>query len=56
MVTNMVKKLEKKVTGQKEKFNPYRLVSDEAFETNLNAIIAYYQMTKGKNHGRFKAA
>ncbi len=52
----MAKRLEKKVTEQKEKFSPYRLVNDEAFETNLNAIIAYYQMTKGKSHGRFRAA
>jgi len=56
MVNNMLKKLEKKVTGQKKRFNPFHLISDETFETNLNAIIVYYQMTRGKNHSRFRAA
>ena len=34
------------------KFNPYRLVSDEEFSTNLNAIIAYYQVVKGEARKR----
>jgi len=56
MIDNTIKKRVKEVTVQKEGFNPNRLVNDETFETNLNAIIAYYQMTKGKSHGRFRAA
>ena len=56
MVDNMVKKIEKVEMEKKEHFDPFRIVSNEVFETNLNAIIAYYQMTKGKNHGRFRAA
>jgi hypothetical protein len=31
-----------------KKFNPHRLVSNEEFSTNLNAIIAYYQVVKGE--------
>ena len=31
-----------------KRFNPYRLVSDEEFGANLNAIIAYYQIVKGE--------
>lgn len=34
-------------------FDPFRLISNETFQTNLNAIIAYYQMSKGKNSRRF---
>jgi len=32
----------------KKKFNPHRLVSDEEYGANLNAIIAYYQIVKGE--------
>ncbi len=56
MINNTVKKREKGATAQKQGFNPHHLVSDDMFEKNLNAIITYYQMTKGKSHGRFKAA
>jgi uncharacterized membrane protein len=59
MVNNIidsVKKVERAETIRKERFDPFRIISDEKYETNLNAIIAYYQMTKGKNHGRFRAA
>ena len=38
---------------RKKAFDPYRLVNDEEFNTNLNAIIAYYQMTKGEVKQRF---
>jgi hypothetical protein len=31
-----------------KKFNPHRLVSNEEYSTNLNAIIAYYQVVKGE--------
>jgi len=41
---------------RKKTFDPYRLVSDEEFNTNLNAIIAYYQMTKGEARQRFVSA
>ncbi len=34
-------------------FDPFRIISDEEFEKNLNAIIAYYQMTKGETKKRF---
>jgi hypothetical protein len=38
--------IEKRV--RKGKFNPFRLVSDEEYGANLNAIIAYYQIAKGE--------
>lgn len=34
-------------------FNPNHLVSNEDFCRNLNAIIAYYQMSKGEPKKRF---
>ena len=33
-------------------FNPFKLVSDEEFCTNMNAIIAYYQVIKGEKMKR----
>jgi len=39
-----------------EKFNPYRLVSDEEFCTNMNLIIAYNQIIKGETKRRFIAS
>jgi hypothetical protein len=48
-------------TRQDEKrgFDPHRLVTDEQYGANLNALIAYYQMVKGearKRVSRVKAA
>jgi len=33
--------------------DPFRIISDDEFERNVNAIIAYYQMTKGETKKRF---
>jgi hypothetical protein len=33
--------------------DPFRLVSDEEYNKNLNLIIAYYQMTRGEAKRRF---
>jgi hypothetical protein len=34
-------------------FDPFRLVSNEEYSKNLNAIIAYYQISKGETSKRF---
>jgi len=52
----MTKTITRQKNDNKEKvmrFNPFRIISDEEFEKNLNAIIAYYQMTKGETKKRF---
>ena len=38
---------------KKRMFDPSYLVSNDEFNTNLNAIIAYYQMTRGEVRQRF---
>lgn len=37
----------------KKKFHPFRLISNDEYSTNMNAIIAYYQMSKGETKKRF---
>jgi hypothetical protein len=37
-------------------FNPFRLVSDEEYCANLNAIIAYYQIVKGESKKRLASS
>ena len=44
---------DKSRTKEKKGFDPFRLISDEEFVSNLNALIAYYQILKGKDRGRF---
>ena len=34
-------------------FTPFKLISDEDYGKNLNAIIAYYQISKGETKKRF---
>ena len=34
-------------------FNPFSIVSDNEYSKNLNAIIAYYQISKGETKKRF---
>ena len=29
-------------------FNPYKLITDEEYGANLNALIAYYQIVRGE--------
>jgi hypothetical protein len=36
-------------------FNPFRLVSDEEYGANLNAIISYYQIAKGESKRRLQS-
>jgi hypothetical protein len=43
------------VTGADGVFHPHRLITDEEFNRNLNLLIAYYQMTKGTSHRRFRS-
>ena len=48
--------IEKKIVQTKDKsrsFDYKRLVSNEDFCKNLNAILAYYQMSKGEAKKRF---
>jgi len=55
-VIGMTKTITRKKNDNREKtvgFDPFRIISDEEFEKNLNAIIAYYQMTKGETKKRF---
>jgi hypothetical protein len=44
---------DKSQTRGKRSFDPFRLISDEEFVSNLNALIAYYQILKGRDRGRF---
>ncbi|UCB46132.1 MAG: hypothetical protein JSV25_01540 [Spirochaetota bacterium] len=41
------------VAEDKKGFNPSRLVSNDEYCKNLNAIIAYYQISKGETKKRF---
>ena len=34
-------------------FNPFGIISDNDYGKNLNAIIAYYQISKGETKKRF---
>ncbi len=46
---------QQKMTHMKERtrgFDPFRLVSDEEYGANLNALIAYYQIVKGESKKR----
>jgi len=48
--------IEKKISSKKNtisEFDYNRLVSNEDFCKNLNAILAYYQMSKGEARKRF---
>lgn len=38
---------------EKEGFNPFRLISNEDYNKNLNTIIAYFQISKGETKKRF---
>jgi hypothetical protein len=35
-------------TKRQRGFNPYKLVTNEEFGANLNALIAYYQIVRGE--------
>lgn len=37
-------------------FDPFRLISDEEYNKNLNLVIAYYQMSKGEARKRFSGS
>ena len=49
----MTKNLGVKEKKNRKKFNPLRLISNDEYSTNMNAIIAYYQMSKGETKKRF---
>jgi len=46
--THKVKEIE-----QKYGFNPFTIISENDYSKNLNAIIAYYQISKGETRKRF---
>ena len=52
-MTRTITKKKIEINEKTSKFDPFRIISDEEFEKNLNAIIAYYQMTKGETKKRF---
>ena len=46
--------LDKHILVKEQKgFNPFRLISNEDYNKNLNAIIAYFQISKGETKKRF---
>ena len=44
----MTKQAVETKTKSRKGFNPYKLVSDEEYGANLNALIAYYQIVRGE--------
>ena len=52
----MVKHATKEKTKGKRVLNPYRLVSNEEYGANLNALIAYYQIVRGEAKKRLKSS
>jgi len=56
-MTNQVMTKKKNIKKKKKCcFNPFRLISDEEFSRNLDAIIMYYQITKGETGQRFTSS
>ena len=51
----MVKHAEKEKTRGKRGLDPHRLVSDEEYGANLNALIAYYQIVRGEAKKRLRS-
>ena len=47
---------EKKIRIRKSDSDMFRLVSDDDYSKNLNAVIAYYQISKGETKKRFVGA
>jgi hypothetical protein len=41
------------VAKERTGFDPFRLISNEEYSKNLNAITAYYQISKGETNKRF---
>jgi len=46
-------KIKRSTSLKKGHFDPFKLVLDEEFCKNMNAIIAYYQISKGEAKQRF---
>ena len=44
----MVKQAVKENVKGKRGLNPHKLISDEEYGANLNALIAYYQIVRGE--------
>ena len=44
----MVKQAVKEKTRGKRGLDPQKLISDEEYGANLNALIAYYQIVRGE--------
>ena len=44
----MVKQAVKENAKGKRGLNPHKLISDEEYGANLNALIAYYQIVRGE--------
>jgi len=42
-------------TKTRRGFDPHRLVSDEEYGANLNALIAYYQIVRGEARKRLSS-
>ena len=52
----MVKHAVKKKTKGKRGLDPHRLVTDEEYGANLNALIAYYQIVRGEAKKRLASS
>jgi hypothetical protein len=50
----MVKHSVKEKTKSKRGLDPHRLISDEEYGANLNALIAYYQIVRGEAKKRLR--
>ncbi len=53
MTKHETKRKTKIQNNRKYNFNPYRLISDEEFRSNMTAIIVYYEISKGEANRRF---
>ena len=42
-----------RINDTKKAFDPFRVISNDEYCTNMNAILAYFQMTKGEVKKRF---
>lgn len=56
MKKNDTKKTIKTKNNTYDKFNLFRVISDEEFCRNMNLIIAYSQIIKGETKKRFIAS
>lgn len=52
----MVKHATKEKTKSRRGLDPHKLVTDEEYGANLNALIAYYQIVRGEAKKRMASS